>query len=433
MFFQENLYFLRRDIYCHEQETCLSLDGNPGVPPGRPLRSPPTARKAPHATPAPTPEKARSRRRHRRCAGRRRNLHGRDPHQRHRRHRGRRARPLPVLDQRSRRDRAVRRAGGRVRDHQRHGDRPDPLLRSPAVGGVRPSGGHARRGRPVRRVHPLRAGERRCRSATAFPTPPTARAATRADRPAGQRHRCQDAACHLQVQLVLRRLPVQQQPGRHQPAPLLRRGPDDVRLDVPDRARRSACRSPRPRVDPRSRSTWPTSRGARADRPAGGRARRRGRLRRRPDRRDRLDRGHPGGRQRGPGAGQDRLHPAGQLHALRPRDRRRRDRRGRRPLVHRASAAATRATGPARPASTASTSPRAARARTSRSRTSPSSATSPSGSTTTRSTASAAPCQQLDRRRPVDPAHQGRRLDGRPDGQLHHQEQPHPGHDAPTA
>ena len=51
---------------------------------------------------------------------------------------------------------------------------------------------------------------------------------------------------------------------------------------------------------------------------------------------DRLHRRLPGRRGRGQGAEQGRLHPPGHLHAVRPRDRRRRHARRRRPLVQRA-------------------------------------------------------------------------------------------------
>ena len=143
--------------------------------------------------------------------------------------RGRRA--VPVRHRRPGRHRAVHRARGGGGRAQRHEDRPDPVLRPAAVRGVRPRGGHPRRGRRVRRVHPDRAGQRRDLPLQHPGQLQRHRAGTPRIDLRANGSAAQDRPGHLEVRLVLRRLPVQQQPGRHQPAPLLRRGPDHVRLD----------------------------------------------------------------------------------------------------------------------------------------------------------------------------------------------------------
>ena len=106
---------------------------------------------------------------------------------------------------------------------------PDRRLRHAAVRGVRPAGGHARRRRRVRRVHPHRAGQRDVASATACRTARPAPAVTPPIDLRVNGSLLKIGPGDLEVQLVLRRLPVQQQPGRQQPAPLLRRDPDAVR------------------------------------------------------------------------------------------------------------------------------------------------------------------------------------------------------------
>ena len=205
----------------------------------------------------------------------------------------------------------------------------------------------------------------------------------------------QERAGDLEVRLVLRRLPVQQQPGRHQPAPLLRRDPDPVRADPAGRHE-----GPAPgHLDRRTHRRFTIDLadfeqvGA-PDRQAVRRAGRGRRLRRRPDRRHRLHREVPGRGRRRPRAGQGGLHPAGHLHGLGPHRRRQGDparRRARGTACstgrHPTDAPRSKAVGGgygevrgARGGGPAATSP---------SRTSPSSATSGSGSTTTRSTPSA--------------------------------------------
>ena len=132
--------------------------------------------------------------------------------------------------------------------------------------------------------------------------------------------------------------------------------------------------------------------------------------------------------------------PTGHLHPLGPRRRRRGDTARRRARGTRCSAAGTRPTATGPPASTASTSPAAA---------------TPAGPGARGERAQpqrhAAGLRhhrrhpRADRRRPgqrhrrgddqlggrqrLDAAHQGRGLDGRPDGQLHHPQQPDPGPD----
>ncbi len=210
-------------------------------------------------------------------------------------------------------------------------------------------GGHPRRGRRVRRVHPHQAGQRDRRSATACRTTPPAPAGTPPVDLRVNGTKLKDRPGHLEVRLVLRRLSVQQQPGRHQPAPLLRRGAGDVRLHPagrhqgpgPGRLHRAVAHvHDRPG---RLRA------GRRPDRPAGQRARRRSTdFGADPSGATDSTADVPGRGRRRPGAGPGGVRPAGQLHPLRPRHRRRGDAARRRPLVHRARRAAPHPAQPGR-------------------------------------------------------------------------------------
>ena len=125
--------------------------------------------------------------------------------------------------------------------------------------GVRPQGGHARRPGQVRRVHPHRAGERRSTSGASLPDSAGGTGTSGTLVGVRQRHQGEDARPDVEVRLVLRLLPVHQQPRRRPRAPLLRRDPRPARHHRTGRREGPASRST-VATPPRPLWTSPTSR-----------------------------------------------------------------------------------------------------------------------------------------------------------------------------
>ena len=187
---------------------------------------------------------------------------------------------------------------------------PDPLLRHAAVGSVRPTGGHPRRGRRVRRVHAHRAGERDV-LALQHPGQRRRHRPGRRGRPAGQRHDAQDLPFTSRYGWYYGGYPFNNNPGDTNPHHFY----DEIRTllgstyagrhEDPDPGDVDRAVADLHRRPGRLRE------GRRADRQAGQRDRRGHRLRRRPDRRGRRHGQVPGAVERRPGQGRAVWIPPG--------------------------------------------------------------------------------------------------------------------------